>query len=259
MEAKQIPLLETKNLEIGYAQKSIAKAIHLNIPKGKLIATIGINGSGKSTLLKTLIGQLQPKNGAIFLENKNIKELSAKQIAEQISIVLTHTHFSKNLSIQEFVALGRHPYTNWLGVLSAKDKQAITKALELIDLNDKAERKCSNLSDGQLQKVMLARALAQDTPLIVLDEPTTHLDMYHKVFVLKMLKDLTQKTGKTIVFASHEINLALQLCDEIILINKGRVIQDTPKQLIEDKHLERLFPKNLIRFDAQSSTFKIVE
>lgn len=259
MEAKQVPLLETKNLEIGYAQKSIARAIDLKIPKGKLIATIGINGSGKSTLLKTLIGQLQPKNGEILLENDNIQELSAKQIAEKISIVLTHTHFSKNLSIQEFVALGRHPYTNWLGVLSAKDKQAVTEALELIDLNNKANRKCSNLSDGQLQKVMLARALAQDTPLIVLDEPTTHLDMYHKVFVLKMLKDLTQKTGKTIVFASHEINLALQLCDEIILINQEKVIQDTPQGLIENEHLEQLFPKNLIRFDKKSKSFKIVE
>lgn len=250
--------LSTKNLSIGYTDKTVASGVNLNIKSGELVAVIGTNGSGKSTLLKTIIGELEAKSGEVFLENEKIQQFSAKSIAEKISIVLTETHFSKNLSVEELVALGRHPYTNWLGILSEEDKKAIKNALTLIDLTDKAQRKCSSLSDGQLQKVMLARALAQDTSLIILDEPTTHLDLYHKVFVLKLLKQLTKETQKAIVFASHEINLALQLCDQIILVNTNEVIQETPQKLIKDGHLEKLFPKNLIQFDAESKNFKVV-
>ncbi|MDT0295651.1 ABC transporter ATP-binding protein [Mesonia ostreae] len=250
-------ILTTRNLSIGYEDKLVAKNINLNIHPGELIAVIGVNGSGKSTLLKTITKELEPTSGEVFLEDTALEKISAKEISEKISIVLTETHFSKNLSVKELIALGRHPYTNWLGVLSQQDKEAIYNAIELIDLQDLADRKCSSLSDGQLQKVMLARALAQDTPLIILDEPTTHLDLYHKAFVLKLLKKLSKTTQKAIVFATHEIDLALQLCDQIILINDGKVFQQTPEELIKQKHLEHLFPSDLIQFDAVSKSFKI--
>jgi len=250
-------ILSTRNLTIGYDDKLVAKDIALNIYPGELIAVIGINGSGKSTLLKTITKELDPAAGEVFLEGVALEKISAKKISEKISIVLTETHFSKNLSVKELIALGRHPYTNWLGVLSKKDKEAIHKAINLIDLQNLADRKCSNLSDGQLQKVMLARALAQDTPLIILDEPTTHLDLYHKAFVLKLLQKLSKTTQKAIVFATHEIDLALQLCDQILLVNNEKVIQQTPEELIKEKHLEHLFPKDLIQFDAVSKSFKI--
>lgn len=250
-------ILSTRNLNIGYDDTLVARNIELNIHPGELIAVIGVNGSGKSTLLKTITKELDAVSGEVFLEGVPLEKISVKEISEKISIVLTETHFSKNLSVKELVALGRHPYTNWLGVLSENDKTEIQKALDLIDLQDLAHRKCSNLSDGQLQKVMLARALAQNTPLIILDEPTTHLDLYHKAFVLKLLQKLSKTTQKAIVFATHEIDLALQLCDQIILVNDVKVIQLTPENLIKEKHLEHLFPSDLIQFDAVSKSFKI--
>lgn len=250
-------ILSTRNLTIGYDDKLVAKDIVLNMYPGELIAVIGINGSGKSTLLKTITKELEPTSGEVYLEGVSLEKISAKEISEKISIVLTETHFSKNLSVKELVALGRHPYTNWLGVLNKKDKAAIYNAIELIGLQDLADRKCSSLSDGQLQKVMLARALAQDTPLIILDEPTTHLDLYHKAFVLKLLQKLSKTTQKAIVFATHEIDLALQLCDQIVLVNDENVFQHTPEELIKQKHLEHLFPSDLIQFDALSKSFKI--
>lgn len=228
------------------------------IQPAQLIAVIGINGSGKSTLLKTLTGELKPLKGSIQLQGKDLTTLSPKAIAEAVSLVLTNTHFSLNLSVEELVALGRHPYTNWLGVLSEADQKAVQNALKTIEIEDFSDRKCSDLSDGQLQKVMLARALAQDTPLIVLDEPTNHLDLYHKVFVFQLLKKLTQQTQKTIVFASHEINLALQLCDQIILVNRGAIIQDSPTNLIKNGHLDRLFPKDMVKFDPESKSFHVI-
>jgi len=254
-EAKTI--LSTQHLSIGYEDKVVAQNIELNIKKGELLAVIGVNGSGKSTLLKTIIKELTPIAGNVFLEEVAIENISAKEISEKISIVLTETHFSKNLRVEELVSLGRQPYSNWLGILTSKDKVAVQNALNLIAVQDLAHKKCSDLSDGQLQKVMLARALAQNTPLIMLDEPTTHLDLYHKAFVLKMLKKLSKTTQKAIVFATHEIDLALQLCDKIILVNNGEVIQQTPENLIKEKHLENLFPSDLIQFDSISKSFKI--
>ncbi len=250
-------ILSTVNLNIGYPHKVVATDISLQIFPGELTAIIGINGSGKSTLLKTLIGNLPHKSGMILLDQQPLNHFSSKNIAEHISIVLTNPDFSKNLSVQEVVALGRHPYTNWLGTLTTRDKTAIQNALKQIEIAHLAHRKCNELSDGQLQKVFIARALAQDTEVIILDEPTNHLDLYHKAFVLKLLKNLTKNTHKAVVFATHELNLALQLCDNIVLINQQKVIQDTPTSLIKNELLESVFPKDLIVFDKQSKSFKI--
>ncbi|SHI51231.1 iron complex transport system ATP-binding protein [Mesonia phycicola] len=251
-------ILKTHQLDIGYANKLIAKNISVEINTGNLIAVIGVNGSGKSTLLKTLTGDLSPKKGEIYLQQKNITELNTAQLSHFISVVLTDTQFSHNLNVEELVALGRQPYTNWLGQLSKNDKLEINKALQLLEIEEKSLSKCSDLSDGQLQKVLLARAIAQNTPLIFLDEPTTHLDLYHKIFVFKLLKKLTRQTEKAIVFATHEINLALQLCDQIILVNKGEIIQKTPEELIKSNLLQELFPKDLVAFDASSKSFRVL-
>jgi iron complex transport system ATP-binding protein len=251
-------ILQTQQLQIGYPQKIVGKDVFLNIQKAELVAVIGINGAGKSTLLKTLTGNLASLDGEILLKSYKLEQLNPKEISALISIVLTGAEFSQNLSVEELVALGRQPYTNWVGQLSNRDRAEVKKALQVLEIEDFAKIKCSSLSDGQLQKVLLARALAQDTPLIVLDEPTTHLDLYHKVFVFKLLKNLAKKTQKAIVFASHEINLALQLCDQIILVHEGKIIQKTPKKLLEEKILEQLFPKDLVIFDSESRSFKVV-
>ena len=161
------------------------------------------------------------------------------------------------MSVYELIALGRQPYTNWIGTLSEEDKTHIDQAIDLVDIRALMHKKCYELSDGQLQKTLIARALAQNTPLVILDEPTTHLDIYHQAHVLKLLKDLSQRTNKSILFATHEINLALQLCDKIILMEKHKVSIGTPLELIEKDAFSNLFPADLIIFDKSSQTFKI--
>jgi iron complex transport system ATP-binding protein len=158
----------------------------------------------------------------------------------------------------EFVALGRQPYTNWLGINQREDKSQIIKSLKQVGLYHLKEKACVELSDGQLQKVLISRAIAQDTGLIILDEPTSHLDMYHKAMVLQLLKKISVEDKKSVIFATHEINLALQLCDSIILIKGKNVIQDSPKALIESGELQGLFPEDLIQFDERSQIFKMI-
>lgn len=254
-------VLRTENLQIGYRkkndQKIIASGINIEVDTGELIAVIGINGVGKSTFLRTISGIQPALEGNIFLNGRNKKEIPESELATQISLVLTEQPLSKNLSVAELVALGRQPYTNWIGSLSAEDRKKVKNALVLVKIEDLGEKRCYELSDGQMQKVLIARALAQDTPLMILDEPTSHLDMYHKAQVLKLLRELSSDTQKAVIFATHEINLALQLCDKIILMKPGGVIQGTPGELIEKGLFEEVFPSDLIFFDKATQTFRI--
>ncbi|SDR94052.1 ABC transporter ATP-binding protein [Winogradskyella sediminis] len=256
-------ILTAKQLSIGYKTKKaetvIASNINFELQKGQLIGLVGANGIGKSTLLRTLI-QVQPElSGSISLNGKDLKTTSTLELAKQLSIVLTEPLISKNLSVFELVALGRHPYTNWIGNLTEVDIAIINKSLDLIKIVDLKDKKCYELSDGQLQKVMIARALAQDTDVIILDEPTSHLDMYHKAYILKLLQRLTKDTGKTILFSSHEIDLAIQLCDTMIVMQKEKVVCNQPCQLISEGIFETLFPKDLIVFDEKTGSFRVTK
>lgn len=254
-------ILKTETLSIGYKTKKvttvIAKNVNITLKKGELIGLVGANGIGKSTLLKTLTNVQPAINGTISIHYKTIENYNSIELAKVMSLVLTETIASKNLSVFELVALGRQPYTNWVGKLSETDSKIINNAISQTNLNDLKNKKCFELSDGQLQKVMIARALAQDTSLIILDEPTTHLDMYHKAYVLKLLQNLAKETGKTILFSSHEIDLAIQLCDQLIVMTKDGIIQDTPKNLIKQGAFNSLFPKDLIVFDEVIGSFRV--
>lgn len=221
------------------------------------MALIGINGVGKSTLLRSLSGIQEPLQGEIFIAGEPLGSITSGKFAELVSIVLTEQPISKNLSVFELIALGRQPYTNWIGTLTTNDLNHIKESMQLVDIENLQNKKCYELSDGQLQKALIARAIAQDTPLVILDEPTTHLDIYHQAKVFKLLKSLTLKTKKSILFATHEINLALQLCDRIILMQKNKVVSGTPNDLIEGDLLSQLFPSDLIIFDKISNSFKI--
>ena len=254
-------MITAKDLSIGYRNKSgdtcIASAIDLEIEEGELVGLIGVNGVGKSTLLRSLSGVQPYLKGEVSILSKNLQKLSSEDLAKTISVVLTEQPISKNLSVSELIALGRQPYTNWIGSLSKEDREKIQRSIELVNIEALKHKRCYELSDGQLQKVLIARALAQDTPFIILDEPTTHLDMYHQAYVLKLLKRLTTETNKSILFATHEINLALQLCDKIIIMEKDKVIAGSPKELIEKNAFSNIFPSDLIYFDNESVSFKI--
>ena len=212
---------------------------------------------GKSTLLRTL-ARVQPKlGGRIDLKGRGLENYKPTELASQLSLVLTEQIPSKNLTVTEVVALGRQPYTNWIGSLTGNDKEKIKNALSLVNIEAIKDKKCFELSDGQLQKTMIARALAQDTALIILDEPTTHLDIYHKAYILKLLKEIAHKTQKTILYSSHEIDLAIQLCDKILVMTEDKISFGKPAALIESGSFSELFPTDLINFDKASGTFKV--
>jgi iron complex transport system ATP-binding protein len=231
-------ILQTKNLTIGYTTKAtskiIASEVTINLEQGKLIGLVGANGIGKSTLLRTITGIQKPLSGTVLLNNQPIESFEPLSLAQQISVVLTEKLPPSNLSVYELIALGRQPYTNWLGKLTEEDKIQIENAISLTEIGHLIHQKYYEISDGQLQKVLIARALAQDTPLIVLDEPATHLDLLHKVSLFKLLKKLTVETQKCILFSTHDIDLAIQLSDEMIVMTKEKVLQNQPCNLILD-------------------------
>ncbi|OXA95588.1 ABC transporter ATP-binding protein [Flavobacterium hercynium] len=254
-------ILKTSNLSIGYTSKKatvlIAKQLNLNLVAGKLVALIGANGIGKSTLLRTITGIQHPLEGTVFLNDKNIANYKPLDLAQQLSLVLTEKLPPSNLSVFELVALGRQPYTNWIGTLTQTDIDKVQQALELTQIEHLTQKKHYEISDGQLQKVLIARALAQDTPLIILDEPTTHLDLLHKVSLFKLLKKLTQETNKCILFSTHDIDLAIQLSDEMIIMTPEMVVQDEPQHLISKGSFNTLFKDENITFDTEKGKFII--
>lgn len=254
-------ILKTQNLTIGYRAKKkqtiVASNINIELHKGELIGLVGANGIGKSTLLRTLAKVQSSLSGDIFINSKSLVQFNNIELAKALSLVLTEQIVSKNLTVFELVALGRQPYTNWVGNLSGDDISVINNVITQTNIKELTYKKCFELSDGQLQKVMIARALAQDTALIILDEPTTHLDMYHKAYILKLLEKLAQETRKTILFSSHEIDLVIQLCDKLIIMTEEKVVIDTPNNHIEQGNFNSLFPKDLIVFDKNTGSFKI--
>ncbi|HQE34122.1 MAG TPA: ABC transporter ATP-binding protein [Flavobacterium alvei] len=254
-------ILQTSNLSIGYTSKkeknSIASNINLSLEKGKLIALIGANGIGKSTLLRTITGIQKPLSGTVFLNKKNIHELDSLTLAQNLSVVLTEKLPPSNLTVWELVALGRQPYTNWIGTLTENDITKINEAIALTQIEHLASKKHYEISDGQLQIVLISRALAQDTPLIILDEPTTHLDLLHKVALLKLLKKLTQETEKCILFSTHDIDMAIQLSDEMIIMTPETTLQDEPCNLILKGSFNTLFKDEHIVFDSEKGKFVI--
>src|SRR5690606_40499865 len=242
---------------IGYGKRTVVGSLGFDLGPGLLCGIVGINGIGKSTLLRTLAG-FQPKlSGRIMMGDRALEEHTPGELSRELSVVLTEPPASRNLSVRELIALGRQPHTNWLVQLSSLDREAIAQSLDTCLLRDLALRKCHELSDGQLQRVLIARAMAQDTPLILLDEPTTHLDLFHRVQILKLLQHLAHGRQKTIVFTTHEIDLAIQLCDRILILDGRDNPFGKPSALIEQKHFEGLFPSEMVRFDAGTGTFKV--
>jgi iron complex transport system ATP-binding protein len=252
-------ILTTSNLCVGYSSKkenkTIASNINLTLKKGELIALIGANGIGKSTLLRTLIGIQPPLSGNIILNGKNITNYDSISFAQNLSIVLTEKLPPSNLTVFEIIALGRQPYTNWLGNLSDIDIFKINEAMKLTQISSLAEKKHYEISDGQLQNVLVARALAQDTPLIILDEPTTHLDLLHKVSLFKLLKKLAKETNKCILFSTHDIDMAIQISDEMIIMTDESVVQDQPCNFISKGNFNSLFKDDHIAFDSEKGKF----
>lgn len=253
--------LRTKKLSVGYTSKNqkvaIVTDITIALKPGELIGLVGINGSGKSTLLRTLAGLQEPLDGEIELMGQEIKTVSTSELAQQLSVVLTNQDLSKNLTVLELVSLGRQPYANWLGSITKEDTKRIQEALKATDCDSFQDKKCYALSDGQLQRVLIARALAQDPAVMILDEPLSHLDLHHKAALLKLIKQIAQSQGKTILFSTHDIEHSLALCDRMLVLKKGISTMGTPQELIDIGVFDTLFPSQHITFNKENGRFSI--
>ncbi|MCC5943601.1 MAG: ABC transporter ATP-binding protein [Bernardetiaceae bacterium] len=255
-------ILESKNLTVGYKHKKnllpVLTHLNLTLEKGKLCCLLGANGVGKSTLLRTLVGLQQPLAGNIALSGRNMKDLPATDIAKQLSLVLTELPVSTNLSVFEIVALGRYPHTNWQNRLSTTDRYRIYRTLVRVGLQKLKDKKIKHLSDGQKQKVMIARALAQEGALLVLDEPTAHLDVLNRTDILFLLRQIAEQEQKAVLVATHELALALQTAHELWLITSDKKLHSgMPEQLVLEGHFARNFSNKQIFFDNKDGTFKL--
>ncbi len=247
------------DLNLGYPNKKgeevILKNLNFNIPKGSLIALIGANGSGKSTLLRSLAKQQAPLSGTIEVDQKKQTDYSSLSWAQKVAWVHTENNLSQSLSLEELVSLGRQPYTNWLDRLHQQDIDTVAKAMHFTEVEHLSQKKCFELSDGQLQRALISRAIAQDTDIILLDEPTTHLDIHHKVNTLSLLQELCTTLDKTILFSTHEIELALQVCHSFLCIHNGKVDLCSKSEIIESDILNVIFKHSSLYFDARQERF----
>lgn len=215
-------ILKATDLIIGYKGKAILPPINVTLEEGSLIALIGPNGSGKSTLFKTLIGNLKPIGGSVKLYDKDISSYSPKDKASMIGIVLTERPDDMFLKVFDVVATGRCPYTDFFGKIKKEDLNIVKESLEIVGIINLIDRYFNTLSDGEKQKVMIAKTLAQNTPIIFMDEPTAFIDYPSKIDLLSLMKRLAIEQKKTIVFSSHDLELLLRFTDDIWMISKGK-------------------------------------
>ena len=229
-----------------------------SIYSGQLTCLIGENGVGKSTLLRTLAHFLPQLQGTILINNTNVDTLSNQKMAQQVSVVLTNKLDVMNMTAEEVVGLGRTPYTGFWGTLNEKDKEIVKKSIQLVGIEHLANRMLGTLSDGERQKTMIAKALAQQTSVIFLDEPTAFLDYPSKVEMMQLLTKLSRETGKTIFLSTHDIELVLQIADTIWLMTRNHPITTgSPKQLADSGALSAFLNRKGILFDPQTMTVKV--
>ncbi|NDV59370.1 ABC transporter ATP-binding protein [Bacteroides sp. 519] len=254
--------IEIQSLSIGYPTKKgtkvVAENIHATINEGELTCLLGTNGIGKSTLLRTL-SAFQPKlSGKICIQGKELESYTDSELSHIIGVVLTDRLEIRNMTAEELIGLGRSPYTGFWGSLSKQDKEIVQRAIAQIHIEDLAQRMVETLSDGERQKVMIAKALAQETPVIFLDEPTAFLDFPSKVEIMQLLHRLSRDTGKTIFLSTHDLELALQIADKLWVMDKTHGLTvGTPEDLSLNGDLSTFFARKGITFDMETGLFRV--
>lgn len=223
--------ITTNRLTVGYRGHRVVEDISLSLPCGRLVCLLGPNGAGKSTLLRTLCGFQPPIEGRVTISGSDITAMSAAEVARLVSVVLTDRPLTPSLTAREMVGMGRAPYTGFWGRLSDDDRRLVSEAMQTVGVDSLATRRMGRLSDGERQKVMIAKALAQHTPVIVLDEPTAFLDYPSKVAVMKTLARLAHDEGKTILMSTHDLELAAQLGDELMEIENKHIRKITADEV----------------------------
>ncbi|MCB2297365.1 ABC transporter ATP-binding protein [Clostridium tagluense] len=234
--------ISVNNLSIGYEDNIIIENMNLSIPRGKISVIIGANGCGKSTLLKSIARVIKPKSGEIFINQKNIKSQKEKYMATQVAFLPQGPVCPSGITVKELVAFGRFPHQKIIGGLKAHDKEIIHWAIQETGLKDFEDKEIENLSGGQRQRAWIAMTLAQETDIIMLDEPTTYLDMSYQLEVLQVLEKLNKQKNITIVMVLHELNNACRFASNIIALKKGKIIcQGIPKAAITKENLKEIY------------------
>ncbi|WP_233982678.1 Fe(3+) dicitrate ABC transporter ATP-binding protein FecE [Pectobacterium versatile] len=233
--------LTTQNLTAGYGDKRILDGLSLSLPAGKITALLGPNGCGKSTLLKCFAKLLIPESGTIQLNGKPLSTFSARQLSRHLALLPQQHLTPEGITVRDMVAYGRSPWLSMWGRLSPDDRQRVQLAMEKTHIVDLADKRLTDLSGGQRQRAFLAMLLAQDTPVVLLDEPTTYLDINHQVELMKLLRELNQ-AGKTVVTVLHDLNQASRYCDHLVMLADGRVMaQGSPHEVMKPELLQRVF------------------
>ncbi|MDP4240266.1 MAG: ABC transporter ATP-binding protein [Bacteroidota bacterium] len=255
-------ILTTQHLFIGYSKKGktdiVQSGLDLQLRAGELVCLIGPNGSGKSTLLRTLTGLQKPLGGSTLIDGKEITRLKSLEKALMIALVLTERVDIENATVYNLVSLGRHPHSNWWGNVTAEEDAIICEAIEMVHMSHKMHQNINELSDGERQRAMIAKALAQDTPIIMLDEPTAHLDLPNRVEIMLLLHRLAHKTQKAILLSTHELDLALQAADRIWLISSDYGMEcGVPEDLVFNGSFNRAFESKSYFFNAANGNFSM--
>jgi iron complex transport system ATP-binding protein len=256
-------LLHTQQLTIGYHEKrkqpmTVHSNLNLQLRPGEFTCLLGPNGSGKSTLIKTFAGFQKSLGGKIYLDNREIQHFRERDLARLVSVVLTDKTHVGNMTVFELVSMGRHPYTGFFGNLTGGDLKKVYHAIDSVGMLDMKHRLVNELSDGERQKAMIAKALAQETPIIILDEPTAYLDLPSRIEIMQLLHNLSSQMQKAVLLSSHDLEQALRFADKIWLLGLDQQVQaGSPEDLILAGEFKKFFERKGIRFDDLSGTFKI--
>lgn len=236
------PYFKTEDMAVGYDGHILIHDINIRLEKGKILTLIGPNGAGKSTILKSITRHLQTISGRVFVGGQSLQQWQPKELAKQVAVVLTDRIRPELTTCAEVVAMGRYPYTNLFGHLTEQDKAAVQEALERVHALNLADQDFSTLSDGQRQRILLARALCQEPEVIVLDEPTAYLDIRYKIELLEILREMAQQKQLTVILSLHEIDLAMKISDYLLCV-KGETIASfgTPEEVLQNHVIEQLY------------------
>lgn len=243
-------MLNTENLNVGYGKKIVVDNVNIQVNRGEVLCLLGANGAGKTTTLRTLSGLLKPMSGKVFLKGQDIDKINKKELAKKLALVLTNRFSGSLMTVYDIVAMGRHPHTGFFGKLTEDDTNKIFSALETVNARYLAERYFDELSDGEKQKVLVARALVQEPEIIILDEPTTHLDIKHRLELMDILKTLSKKKDIAVILSLHEIDIALKSCDKVMLIKNNKVLAyGEPEDTVDENIINGLYGLNENNFN----------
>ena len=250
-------MIRFENLTLGYGDRTLIHSLTGGVKRGELTALVGRNGTGKSTLLRAIAQLGEIHSGDILLNGKSTADITSAELATLVAFVTTDKVRIANLRCRDVVALGRAPYTNWIGRMQEQDEEIVMRSMELVGMSDYADKTMDRMSDGECQRIMIARALAQQTPIILLDEPTAFLDMPNRYELCTLLQRLAHEEQKCVLFSTHELDIALALCDSIALISPPQLHLLPTEEMVKSGYIEKLFTSGIVNFDPATRSVSI--